>query len=200
MDFEHIPVLFNETVNSLEIKPDGLYVDCTAGGGGHSHAVAQRLSDKGRLIAIDRDPEAIEVLKARFASFPNVEIVRNTFDNISAILNGRKADGIMADLGVSSHQIDTAERGFSFHMDAPLDMRMSKEGKSAADVVNTYSENELYRIIRDYGEERYAKSIAKNIVKERQQHLSFATLLKCQCLSVQCETRIRHAELFRQSV
>ena len=88
MDFEHIPVLFNETVNSLEIKPDGLYVDCTAGGGGHSHAVAQRLSDKGRLIAIDRDPEAIEVLKARFASFPNVEIVRNTFDNISAILNG----------------------------------------------------------------------------------------------------------------
>ena len=163
MDFEHIPVLFNETVNSLEIKPDGLYVDCTAGGGGHSHAVAQRLSDKGRLIAIDRDPEAIEVLKARFASFPNVEIVRNTFDNISAILNGRKADGIMADLGVSSHQIDTAERGFSFHMDAPLDMRMSKEGKSAADVVNTYSENELYRIIRDYGEERYAKSIAKNI-------------------------------------
>ena len=92
MDFEHIPVLFNETVNSLEIKPDGLYVDCTAGGGGHSHAVAQRLSDKGRLIAIDRDPEAIEVLKARFASFPNVEIVHNTFDNISAILNGRKAD------------------------------------------------------------------------------------------------------------
>lgn len=167
--------------------------------------MAQRLSDKGRLIAIDRDPEAIEVLKARFASFPNVEIVRNTFDNISAILNGRKADGIMADLGVSSHQIDTAERGFSFHMDAPLDMRMSKEGKSAADVVNTYSENELYRIIRDYGEERYAKSIAKNIVKnvkikEFQQHLSFATLLKCQCLSVQCETRIRHAELFRQSV
>ena len=146
MDFEHIPVLFNETVNSLEIKPDGLYVDCTAGGGGHSPAVAQRLSDKGRLIAIDRDPEAIEVLKARFAAFPNVEIVHNTFDNISAILNGRKADGIMADLGVSSHQIDTAERGFSFHMDAPLDMRMSKEGKSAADVVNTYSENEHYRI------------------------------------------------------
>ena len=143
MDFEHIPVLFNETVNSLEIKPDGLYVDCTAGGGGHYHAVDQRLSDKGRLIAIDRDPEAIEVLKARFAPFPNVEIVHNTFDNISAILNGRKADGIMADLGVSSHQIDTAERGFSFHMDAPLDMRMSKEGKSAADVVNTYSENEL---------------------------------------------------------
>ena len=135
--------------------------------------MAQRLSDKGRLIAIDRDPEAIEVLKARFASFPNVEIVHNTFDNISAILNGRKADGIMADLGVSSHQIDTAERGFSFHMDAPLDMRMSKEGKSAADVVNTYSENDLYRIIRDYGEERYAKSIAKNIVKERENKKNF---------------------------
>ena len=189
MDFEHIPVLFNETVNSLEIKPDGLYVDCTAGGGGHSHAVAQRLSDKGRLIAIDRDPEAIEVLKARFASFPNVEIVHNTFDNISAILNGRKADGIMADLGVSSHQIDTAERGFSFHMDAPLDMRMSKEGKSAADVVNTYSENELYRIIRDYGEERYAKSIAKNIVKERENKRISTTFELCDIIKMSMPQR-----------
>ena len=189
MDFEHIPVLFNETVNSLEIKPDGLYVDCTAGGGGHSHAVAQRLSDKGRLIAIDRDPEAIEVLKARFASFPNVEIVHNTFDNISTILNGRKADGIMADLGVSSHQIDTAERGFSFHMDAPLDMRMSKEGKSAADVVNTYSENELYRIIRDYGEERYAKSIAKNIVKERENKRISTTFELCDIIKMSMPQR-----------
>ncbi|MFR0974085.1 MAG: 16S rRNA (cytosine(1402)-N(4))-methyltransferase RsmH [Acutalibacteraceae bacterium] len=189
MDFEHIPVLFNETVNSLEIKPDGLYVDCTAGGGGHSHAVAQRLSDKGRLIAIDRDPEAIEVLKARFASFPNVEIVHNTFDNISAILNGRKADGIMADLGVSSHQIDTAERGFSFHMDAPLDMRMSKEGKSAADVVNTYSENDLYRIIRDYGEERYAKSIAKNIVKERENKRISTTFELCDIIKMSMPQR-----------
>lgn len=151
--------------------------------------MAQRLSDKGRLIAIDRDPEAIEVLKARFASFPNVEIVHNTFDNISAILNGRKADGIMADLGVSSHQIDTAERGFSFHMDAPLDMRMSKEGKSAADVVNTYSENELYRIIRDYGEERYARSIAKNIVKERENKRISTTFELCDIIKMSMPQR-----------
>lgn len=168
MDFTHIPVLFNETIASLEINPDGLYVDCTAGGGGHSLAVLSHLSKNGGLIAIDRDPEAIEILKKRLGGFPNAEIVHNTFDNIAEILDGRKADGIMADLGVSSHQLDTAERGFSFHHDAPLDMRMSKEGLSAADIVNTYSENDLYRIIRDYGEERFAKSIARNIVKMRE--------------------------------
>lgn len=179
MNFTHIPVLFTETIDSLEIKPDGLYVDCTAGGGGHSHAVLSRLSEKGRLIAIDRDPEAIEILKERLGNFPNAEIVHDTFDNIVSILNGRKADGVMADLGVSSHQLDTAERGFSFHHDAPLDMRMSKEGISAADIVNTYSENDLYRVIRDYGEEKYAKSIARNIVKMRGQSKIETTFALC---------------------
>ncbi len=166
MEFTHVPVLFHETIDALQIKPDGLYVDCTAGGGGHSGAILKRLTT-GRLIAIDRDPEAIAVLQTRLGQNPQAEIVHNTFDQIREILGDRRADGILADLGVSSHQLDTAERGFSFHKDAPLDMRMSKAGLSAADVVNTYSESELYRVIRDYGEEKYAKSIARNIVKCR---------------------------------
>lgn len=184
MDFTHIPVLFNETIDSLEIKPDGLYVDCTAGGGGHSLAVLGKLSEKGKLIAIDRDPEAIEILNERLGNFPNVEIVHDTFDNIIAVLNGRKADGIMADLGVSSHQLDTAERGFSFHHNAPLDMRMSKEGMSASDIVNTYSENDLYRVIRDYGEEKFAKSIAHNIVKMREQNKIETTFELCDIIKM----------------
>ncbi len=168
MEFSHYSVLKNESIDALEIKKDGLYVDCTAGGGGHSLEILKRL-DGGRLIAIDRDPDAIEVLKERFKGFDNVEIVNDTFDNIKSILNGRKADGILADLGVSSFQLDTAERGFSFHKDAPLDMRMSKSGVTAADLVNSLSAGELTRIIRDYGEEKYAKSIASNIVSSRKE-------------------------------
>jgi len=168
MEFSHFSVLREESVEALDIKEDGLYVDCTAGGGGHSAEILKRLKN-GKLIAIDRDPDAIEVLKERFKDNPNIEIVNDTFDNITEILNGRKADGILADLGVSSFQLDTAERGFSFHKDAPLDMRMSKSGVSAADLVNTLSENELTRIIRDYGEEKFAKSIASNIVKARKE-------------------------------
>ncbi|MEG1846601.1 MAG: 16S rRNA (cytosine(1402)-N(4))-methyltransferase RsmH [Oscillospiraceae bacterium] len=167
MEFSHIPVLFSETIDSLEIKSDGLYVDCTAGGGGHSKAIAEKLKD-GKLISIDRDPDAIKTLTDRIGNLPQVEIVHNTFDNIRAILGGRLADGILADLGVSSYQLDTPERGFSFHNNAPLDMRMSKDGVSAADLVATLPESELYRIIRDYGEEKYAKSIARNIVKVRE--------------------------------
>ncbi|MEG1551463.1 MAG: 16S rRNA (cytosine(1402)-N(4))-methyltransferase, partial [Oscillospiraceae bacterium] len=134
MEFSHIPVLFSETIDSLEIKSDGLYVDCTAGGGGHSKAIAEKLKD-GKLISIDRDPDAIKTLTDRIGNLPQVEIVHNTFDNIRAILGGRLADGILADLGVSSYQLDTPERGFSFHNNAPLDMRMSKDGVSAADLV-----------------------------------------------------------------
>lgn len=167
MEFSHKPVLFSEAIDALQIKPDGIYVDCTAGGGGHSAEIAKRLTT-GRLIAIDRDPDAIEILNERLSVFPQAEIVHDTFDNIAQILNGRKADGILADLGVSSFQLDSAERGFSFHKDAPLDMRMSKTGKSAADLVNELPEKELMRIIRDYGEEKFASSIARNIVKERQ--------------------------------
>ncbi|MBO4338837.1 MAG: 16S rRNA (cytosine(1402)-N(4))-methyltransferase RsmH [Clostridiales bacterium] len=166
MEFSHFSVLKDESIDALSVKENGLYVDCTAGGGGHSAEILKRLKG-GRLVAIDRDPDAIEVLKERFRDFDNVEIVNDTFDNISSVLNGRKADGILADLGVSSFQLDTAERGFSFHKDAPLDMRMSKSGTSAADLVNTLPENELARIIRDYGEEKYARSIASNIVKAR---------------------------------
>ncbi len=167
MEFSHIPVLFYETVNSLNIKPDGLYVDCTAGGAGHSKAIADRLTT-GRLIAIDRDPDAIEILNERLGSFPQVTIVQNTFNNIKEILSGAKADGIIADLGVSSYQLDEASRGFSFHKNAELDMRMSKTGRSAKDIVNSYSVGELTRVLREYGEERYANRIANNIVTARE--------------------------------
>lgn len=167
MEFSHIPVLFNETIDSLNIKPDGLYVDCTAGGGGHSRAIAEKLTT-GRLISIDRDPDAIKVLNERLGIYPQVTVVHNTFNNIKEILNGERADGIIADLGVSSFQLDEAERGFSFHKDAPLDMRMSKQGTSARDLVNTLSVGELTRILRDYGEEKYANRIANNIVAARE--------------------------------
>lgn len=166
MEFKHISVLFEETLDSLNIKPDGLYVDCTCGGAGHSKAILERL-ENGKLVAIDRDPDAIEVIKERIGSDDRVEIVNDNFSNIKSILNGRKADGILADLGVSSFQLDNAQRGFSFHKDAPLDMRMSKTGKSAFDVVNGYSEQELANIINRYGEEKFARNIAKNIVKSR---------------------------------
>lgn len=171
MDFSHIPVLFNETVDSLNIKSDGVYCDCTAGGGGHSKAIVDKLSAKGRLIAVDRDPDAIENLRNKFASYNNVIIIKDNFSNIDKIaaeLGIEGFDGIIADLGVSSHQLDTAERGFSFHNDAPLDMRMSQEGMSAADVVNTYSERDLARVISCYGEEKFAKSIARLIVQRRE--------------------------------
>lgn len=167
MEFTHIPVLFQETITSLHIQPDGVYVDCTAGGGGHSKAILEQLSDRGSLIAVDRDPEAIEILQTRLGEYPQARIVHDTFNHIRTILGETRADGILADLGVSSHQLDTAERGFSFHKDAPLDMRMSKAGLSAYDVVNTYSEAELSRILFTYGEEKFAKSIARNIVHRR---------------------------------
>lgn len=167
MEFSHIPVLFNETIDSLSVKPDGLYVDCTAGGGGHSRAIAEKLTT-GRLISIDRDPDAIKVLNERLGNYPQVTVVHNTFNNIKDVLGGEKADGIIADLGVSSFQLDEAQRGFSFHKDAVLDMRMSKEGTSAKDLVNTLSVGELTRILRDYGEEKYANRIANNIVSARE--------------------------------
>lgn len=166
MDFQHISVLFDETIESLNIKPDGLYVDCTCGGAGHSSEILKNIKN-GTLIAVDRDPDAIKVITERIGSNDCVEIVNDNFFNIKNILGSRRADGILADLGVSSFQLDNAERGFSFHKDAPLDMRMSKSGKSAYDVVNTYSEQELSNIIYKYGEEKFSRSIAKNIIKAR---------------------------------
>ena len=175
MEFKHISVLFDETIESLNIKNDGLYVDCTCGGAGHSRAILERIPD-GVLVAVDRDPDAIKVITERIGDKPQVEIVNNNFSNIKDILNGRMADGILADLGVSSFQLDTPERGFSFHHDAPLDMRMSKTGKSAYDVVNGYSEQELCNIITRYGEEKFARNIARNIVKARNEKSIETTL------------------------
>ena len=185
MDFQHISVLFDETIESLDIKPDGLYVDCTCGGAGHSSEILKNIKN-GTLVAIDRDPDAIKVITERIGSNECVQIVNDNFFNIKNILGERKADGILADLGVSSFQLDTAERGFSFHKDAPLDMRMSKSGKSAFDVVNTYSEQELSNIIFKYGEEKFSRSIAKNIVKARNEK--------------PIETTLELAELIKDSV
>ncbi|MBQ4644813.1 MAG: 16S rRNA (cytosine(1402)-N(4))-methyltransferase RsmH [Clostridia bacterium] len=185
MEFKHISVLFDETIESLNIKKDGLYVDCTCGGAGHSRAILEHIPD-GVLVAVDRDPDAIKVITERIGNMPQVEIVNNNFSNIKDILSGRQADGILADLGVSSFQLDTPERGFSFHHDAPLDMRMSKTGKSAFDVVNGYSEQELMNIITRYGEEKFARNIAKNIVKSRNQK--------------NIETTIELAEIIKDSV
>lgn len=179
MEFKHIPVLFNESIEALDIKPDGLYVDCTAGGGGHSGAILDRLSPEGKLVAIDRDPEAIETLRARFGGRENVRIVNDNFFNIKSILpelSSEGADGILADLGVSSHQLDDAARGFSFHSDAPLDMRMSMSGMSAADAVNSLSQHELQNIIYRYGEEKFAPRIAAGIVRAREQKPITTTL------------------------
>lgn len=171
MDFKHIPVLFEESIAALNIKADGIYVDCTAGGGGHSSAVADRLSANGRLIAIDRDPQAIQTLTGRFEGRENITIVNDNFFNIKGItesLGISGVDGILADLGVSSHQLDDASRGFSFHSDAPLDMRMSMQGMSAADAVNSLSQQELQKIIYKFGEDKFAPRIASAIVRQRQ--------------------------------
>lgn len=172
MAFEHKSVLLEETVDSLAIKPDGIYVDGTLGGGGHAFMVCRRLGDKGRLIGIDQDADAIRAATERLAEFQEkVTVVRNNYENIAEVLSELgvdKVDGIYLDLGVSSYQLDTVERGFTYREDAPLDMRMDqRNSQTAADIVNTYSESDLYRIIRDYGEDRFAKNIAKHIVRVR---------------------------------
>lgn len=172
MDFKHISVLLEESVNSLNIKPDGTYIDCTAGGGGHSAAILAHLGEGGRLICVDQDPTAIQVVTERFKGDNRVTVVHKNFSDFAQILDELGVDyvdGVVADLGVSSHQLDTAERGFSFHKDAPLDMRMSQAGKSAKDVVNTYTEHQLYTIIKAYGEEKFADRVARAIVKARQE-------------------------------
>lgn len=168
MEFVHKSVLFDEAIESLNIDKNKIILDGTAGGGGHSREIAKRA---GRLIAVDQDPDAIKVLHERLDSFDNVTIVQNNFSNVKDILKEQeieKIDGMLLDLGVSSFQLDTAQRGFSYHADAPLDMRMSKSGLSAKDVVNTYSETELADILFRYGEEKFARRIAKNIVIHRQ--------------------------------
>ena len=168
MEFNHIPVLFQETVDSLNIKPDGIYVDGTVGGAGHSREIASRLTS-GRLIAFDQDPEAVAVASGRLEGL-SATVVHSNFKNMKSVLleMGIEAvDGILLDLGVSSHQLDTAERGFSFHKDAPLDMRMSGEGTTAADLVNSLSAEELSNIFFRFGEEKFSRRIAERIVNVR---------------------------------
>ena len=173
MIFEHKSVLLNETVDSLNIKEDGIYVDGTLGGAGHASLVCSKLQD-GKLIGIDQDKDAIAVASERLDKFGKDKfvIVRDNYCNIKSVLENlgiKKVDGIYLDLGVSSYQLDTASRGFTYRVDAPLDMRMDdRKEEIAGDIVNNYSESELFRVIRDYGEDRFAKNIAKHIVKYRQ--------------------------------
>lgn len=172
--FEHKSVLLYETIDSLNIKPGGIYVDGTLGGGGHAYEVAKRLGEGGRLIGIDQDADAILASSERLGEFQNkVTIVRSNYEQIGSVLSDLgvdKVDGIYLDLGVSSYQLDTAERGFTYREDTALDMRMDqRQTETAADIVNGYSEMELYRVIRDYGEDKFAKNIAKHIVKARQE-------------------------------
>lgn len=167
MEFIHKSVLFDEAINALQLNENKIIADGTAGGGGHSREIAKTAK---RLIAIDQDPDAVKVLNERIGQLSNVTIVHNNFSNIKNIVKDLKLDGIdgmLLDLGVSSFQLDNGGRGFSFHQNAPLDMRMSKEGLSAYDVVNTYDEQSLADIIWKYGEEKYSRSIARNIVKAR---------------------------------
>ncbi len=172
MEFKHYSVLLEETIENLNIKPDGIYMDGTLGGAGHSSVIASKLSDKGRLIGIDQDENAIEAASLRLEPFKDrVSIVRDNYVNFKKVLDDLgidKVDGIVLDLGVSSYQLDTVERGFTYNVDTPLDMRMdNRQQMTARDIVNDYSEADLYRIIRDYGEDRFAKNIAKHIVIER---------------------------------
>lgn len=174
MEFRHKSVLLYETVDELNIKPDGIYVDGTLGGGGHSYEIAGRLSEGGRLIGIDQDEDAIKAASKRLEPYMDrVTIVRNNYCNMDKVLDELgidKVDGIMLDLGVSSYQLDAADRGFTYNVDTALDMRMDQRQEiTAKDIVNEYSEFDLYRIIRDYGEDRFAKNIAKHIVAARQE-------------------------------
>ena len=170
MEFKHKSVLLEETIEGLDIKPDGIYVDGTLGGAGHAGEVCRKLSAKGRFIGIDQDQDAIIAASERLSAFNQVTIIRSNYCYMANELKNlgiQKVDGIVLDLGVSSYQLDNEERGFTYRVDAPLDMRMDqRQSRTAADIVNGYDERELYRIIRDYGEDKFAKNIAKHIVNE----------------------------------
>ena len=172
-EFKHISVLFEETVDGLNVQSGGIYVDGTLGGAGHAGYVCERMKGNGRFIGIDQDEDAIAVATERLKKFPFATIVRSNYENITSVLKEQKitkVNGILLDLGVSSYQLDTAERGFTYKVDAPLDMRMdNRMEKTAKDIVNKYSEMELFRMIRDYGEDQFAKNIAKHIVRMRQE-------------------------------
>lgn len=180
MEFKHVSVLLNECIEGLKIKEDGIYVDGTLGGGGHSLEILKNLSEKGLLIGIDQDKDALRAAGIRLQNYKNVKYVHSNFYNIESVLTTldiEKIDGMLMDLGVSSYQLDTGDRGFSYMQDAPLDMRMNRENSlSAYEVINSYEEEELYRIIRDYGEEKFAKRIARFIVEAREKKAIETTL------------------------
>lgn len=193
MKFTHTPVLFRETIESLNVRPAGLYIDGTAGGGGHSRGIAEKLTT-GRLLAIDQDPDAVRAAAERLKDFPGVTVHRGNFSDMrqAAEANGMpQVDGILLDLGVSSYQFDNPERGFSYHHDAPLDMRMSREGISAKDLVNTLSERELAEIIFRYGEDRNARSIARGIVRAREKAPIETTLQLAEIVKGSVPARVR---------
>ncbi len=169
MEFRHYSVMLQECIDGLRIRQDGSYVDGTAGGAGHSIQIAQRLTT-GRLLALDRDPEAVKTAAQRLAPYPTARVVQANFSQLAQVCSEQNVfglDGVLLDLGVSSYQLDQAERGFSYRSDAPLDMRMSGKGMSARDIVNEWPAEELERILHEYGEERYSRSIARNIVRAR---------------------------------
>lgn len=180
MEFKHVSVLLNECLQGLDIKENGIYVDCTLGGAGHSSEILKRLSRDGTLIGIDQDKDALSAAKKRLENYENVKYVHSNFYNIDDILKNleiEEVDGILMDLGVSSYQLDEGERGFSYMKDAPLDMRMNRDNDfSAYDIVNTYSLEELHKIIKDYGEERFAKRVATFIVNKREEKPIESTL------------------------
>ncbi|MBR5155460.1 MAG: 16S rRNA (cytosine(1402)-N(4))-methyltransferase RsmH [Clostridia bacterium] len=199
MEFRHISVLLEESVDLLEVKPDGIYADGTLGGGGHSSLICSKLQQGGRLIGIDRDITAIKAATERLKEFDEkVTIVHNNFANIKDVLNGlkiEKIDGAILDLGVSSPQLDTADRGFSYNMDAKLDMRMNRDDAiSAYEIVNNYSENELAKIIFDYGEERFARQIAKGIVSKREQGNIETTFELCEIIKNSIPAKARFGD------
>ena len=193
MEFCHKSVLLNESIDALNIKSDGIYIDGTAGGGGHSEEILKKLKN-GKLISIDQDPDAISFLKEKLSKYKNSIIVNSNFSEIKDILKDlsiEKVDGVLLDLGVSSYQLDTKERGFSYHNDAPLDMRMSKSGISAYEVVNDFDEQKLNWIIRSYGEEKFSRQIARAIVKEREKAKISTTLQLAEIIKSAVPAKVR---------
>ena len=193
MEFCHKSVLLKESIDALNIKPNGIYVDGTAGGGGHSEEILKKLKT-GKLISIDQDPDAISFLKEKLSKYKNSIIVKSNFSEIKDILKElsiEKVDGVLLDLGVSSYQLDTKERGFSYHNDAPLDMRMSKSGISAYEVVNDFDEQKLNWIIRSYGEEKFSRQIARAIVIEREKAKILTTLQLAEIIKSAVPAKVR---------
>jgi len=194
-EFNHISVLFQETVDGLRVTPGGIYVDGTLGGAGHAKSVCEKLQGQGRFIGIDQDEDAIRTAKERLKEFPFVTVVRSNYEAMAEVLKEQgidKVNGIMLDLGVSSYQLDTAERGFTYKVDAPLDMRMdNRMDKTAKDIVNEYSEMELFRMIRDYGEDQFAKNIAKHIVRMRQEKPLTTTFELVEAIKAAIPAKIR---------